>query len=183
MTESRGRATTGQQAIHDLKVRLAIPPGSPAWVVALCASRALSTTWFVAYSAVLPLTQAAWGLSSREAGLIQSAFQLGFLVSLFLVGFISDRYGAKRAFLATGIAMWTSPIAFVLFAHDFWSAYWLHGLTGLCAGGTYSPVLALINEHVERARRGRANGLLIASSSASLCSSRTYLRRMRGNAP
>ncbi len=135
--------------------------------MALCASRALATTWFVAYSAVLPLTQTAWGLSSREAGLIQSAFMLGFTVSLFLVGFVSDHYGAKRAFLTTGVLMWASPITFVLFANSFWSAYWLHALTGLCAGGTYSPVLALINEHIAKARRGRANGLLIASSSAS----------------
>jgi len=39
---------------------------------------------------VLPLTQAAWTLSAREAGLIQSAFHLGYLTSLFMVGFINS---------------------------------------------------------------------------------------------
>ena len=53
-----------------------------------------------------------------------------------------------------------------LFADGFWSAFWLHAFTGLCQGGTYTPALALINDNVERSRRGRAMGFLIAGSSA-----------------
>jgi MFS family permease len=142
------------------------PPGSGAWLAALCSSRVLSATWFVAYSAVLPLTQAAWGLAGKEAGMIQAAFHLGYLTSLFIVGFIADHYGAKRAYLVTGVAAWCSPILFVLFVDGFWSAFWLHALTGLCQGGTYTPALALINDNIARERRGRAMGFLIAGSSA-----------------
>jgi MFS family permease len=141
-------------------------PGSTAWLAALCSSRVLSATWFVAYSAVLPLTQAAWGLSGKEAGMIQAAFHLGYLTSLFIVGFITDHYGAKRAYLATGVAAWASPFVFVMFADGFWSAFWLHALTGLCQGGSYTPALGLINDNVPRERRGRAMGFLIAGSSA-----------------
>ena len=140
--------------------------GSGGWLAALCASRALAATWFVAYSAVLPLTQAAWGLSGREAGLIQSSFHLGYLLSLFLVGFLSDHYGAKKAWLSTGAAAWASPFLFVAFADGFWSAYWLHFLSGLSQGGSYTPLLALVADHVERERRARAMGFLIAASSA-----------------
>jgi MFS family permease len=141
-------------------------PGSGAWLAALCSSRVLAASWFVAYSAVLPLTQSAWGLSGREAGMIQAAFHLGYLTSLFLVGFIADHFGAKRAYLTTGVAAWLAPFVFVAFADGFWSAFWLHALTGLCQGGSYTPALALINDHVERGRRGRAMGYLIAASSA-----------------
>lgn len=141
-------------------------PGSGAWLALVCASRMLSASWFVAYSAVLPLTQDAWGLSAREAGLIQSAFHLGYLTSLFIVGFIADHFGAKRAWIGTGVAAWASSLAFALFVDDFWSALWLHALTGLCQGGSYTPVLALINDNVPAARRGRAMGYLIAASSA-----------------
>jgi MFS family permease len=141
-------------------------PGSGAWLAALCSSRVLAATWFVAYSAVLPLTQAAWGLSGKEAGMIQASFHLGYLTSLFIVGFIADHYGAKRAYLVTGVAAWSSPVLFVLFADGFWSAFWLHALTGLCQGGSYTPALALINDNVARERRGRAMGFLIAGSSA-----------------
>ena len=145
---------------------MSFSPGSAAWLAALCSSRVLSATWFVAYSAVLPLTQAAWGLSGKEAGMIQAAFHLGYLTSLFIVGFITDHYGAKRAYLVTGIAAWSSPVLFVLFADGLWSAFWLHALTGLCQGGSYTPALALINDNVARERRGRAMGFLIAGSSA-----------------
>lgn len=120
----------------------------------------------MAYSSVLPLTQSEWGLSGKEAGLVQSAFHLGYLTSLFIVGFIADHYGAKRAYILTGIAGCLSPWAFVLFADGLWSAIWLHAFTGLCQGGTYTPALALINDHIERARRGRAMGYFIAGSSA-----------------
>jgi len=115
---------------------------------------------------VLPLTQIAWGMSAREAGMVQAAFHLGYLTSLFIVGFIADHFGAKRAYITTGVAACISPWAFVLFADGFWSAVWLHAFTGLCQGGTYTPALALINDHVERSRRGRAMGFLIAGSSA-----------------
>jgi len=143
-----------------------LSPGSGSWLAALCTSRVLAATWFVAYSSVLPLTQAQWGLSAKEAGLIQAAFHLGYLTSLFIVGFVADHLGARRAYILTGVAACISPWTFVLFADGFWSAFWLHAFTGLCQGGTYTPALALINEHVTRERRGRAMGYLIAGSSA-----------------
>jgi len=143
-----------------------LTPGSGTWLAALCSSRVLAATWFVAYSAVLPLTQAQWGLSGREAGMIQAAFHLGYLTSLFIVGFLADHFGAKRTYILAGIASCASPWFFVLFADGFWSAFWLHALTGLCQGGNYTPALALINDHVGRERRGRAMGYLIAGSSA-----------------
>jgi len=143
-----------------------LTPGTRAWLAALCASRVLSATWFVAYSAVLPLVREDWGLSARDAGMIQGAFHLGYLASLFIVGFIADHFGAKRALLVTGVAGFLSPLAFVLLVDGFWSALWLHALTGLTQGGYYTPMLAMVNQHVGRERRGRAMGLMIAASSA-----------------
>ncbi|MEK6245885.1 MAG: MFS transporter [Pseudomonadota bacterium] len=159
MPEQRGGSASPASAVS-------WRPGSGAWLAALCSSRVLSATWFVAYSAVLPLVREDWGLSARDAGMIQGAFHLGYLASLFIVGFIADHFGAKRAFLVTGVAGFLSPIAFVLLVDGFWSAIWLHALTGLTQGGYYTPVLAMVNEHVERRRRGRAMGLMIAASSA-----------------
>ncbi len=141
-------------------------PGAGGWIALLCVCRALSATWFVAYSAVLPLLREDWGLSARDAGMIQGSFHFGYLASLFIVGLIADQYGAKRALLVTGVAGFLSPIAFVFLANDFWSALWLHALTGLTQGGFYTPLLAMINQHVGRKRRGRAMGYIIAASSA-----------------
>ena len=56
----------------------------------------------------------------------------------------ADHAGAKRAYLLSGIAAWASPLLFVAWADGFWSALWLHALTGLCQGGLYTPVLELV---------------------------------------
>lgn len=132
----------------------------------MCAGRALAATWFVAYAAVLPPTQAAWGLSGKEAGMVQAAYHLGYLISLFIVGFLADHFGAKRTHLASGLLAWITPLFFVLYAEGFWSAMWLHALTGLCQGGAYTPVVAILNDNVPRERRGRAMGFFIGASSA-----------------
>jgi MFS family permease len=141
-------------------------PGTGGWLAWLCTARLLAATWVVAYSAVLPVTQAEWGLSAREAGLIQGAFYVGYLVSFFAVGMLTDHYGARFAYLSGGIAAWATPFAFVCFAQGFWSAFWLLALTGLCQGSTYSPAMALVNDNVPRERRGRAMGYLIAAACA-----------------
>jgi len=141
-------------------------PGGPVWLAMLCVVRMFAATWFVAYSAVLPLMRDDWGLSAREAGMIQGSFHFGYLASLFIVGLIADRYGAKRALLATGVTGLVSPLVFVWLVDDFWSALWLHAITGLTHGGYYTPLLAMVSTHIDPARRGRAMGLIIAASSA-----------------
>ncbi|MBE0612289.1 MAG: MFS transporter [Burkholderiales bacterium] len=135
------------------------------WIGSLCLARVGFALIFVAYSASLGLLKQDWGLSSAQAGLIQSAFHIGYLVSLFAIGFFADRYGAKRTFLATSIAACASGLAFALFADGFVSALLLHGLTGLCSGGSYTPGLTLIAERFPAARRGRAMGYYLAASS------------------
>ena len=52
------------------------------WIASLCLARAGFTLIFVAYSGSLGLLKQDWGLSSAQAGLIQSAFHVGYLVSL-----------------------------------------------------------------------------------------------------
>ena len=74
------------------------------WLLEFCAARADFATMFTAWSAVLPLLKADWQMAAWQAGMVQSAYHVGFLVSLFAVGFLSDRYGARRIYLASGIA-------------------------------------------------------------------------------
>jgi len=135
------------------------------WIASLCLARAGFALIFVAYSASLGLLKHDWGLSSAEAGLVQSAWHVGYLVSLFTIGFLADRYGAKRTFLATSIAACASGLAFAVFADGFVSALLLHGLAGLCSGGSYTPGLTLIAERFPAVRRGRVMGYYLAAAS------------------
>src|ERR1035437_2851589 len=114
------------------------------WIASMCFARVGFALIFVAYSASLGLLKQAWALSSAQAGLIQSAWHVGYLVSLFGIGFLADRYGAKRTFLATSIAACASGLAFAAFANGFRSALLLHGLAGLCSGGSYTPGMTLV---------------------------------------
>ncbi len=136
-----------------------------AWLGGLCAARLCFALIFTAYAAAIPLLAPAWNMSAGEAGLIQSAWHAGYLVSLFAIGFLSDHYGAKRVFIVSGVASSVSALAFALFADGFASAALLYGLTGLLSGGSYTPGLTLIAERFVSARRGRAMGFYLAAAS------------------
>jgi MFS family permease len=135
------------------------------WLLGLCLARLGFATMFTAYSAALPLLRVDWTMSAGEAGLVQSAYHAGFLVSLFAVGFLSDHYGAKRVFLWSSITAAASGVAFALLADGFTSGMLLYGLAGLCSGGSYTPGLALIAERLPGSYQGRAMGFYLAAAS------------------
>lgn len=120
---------------------------------------------FTAYSAALPLLKQDWSMTAGQAGLIQSAYHVGFLVSLFAVGFLSDHYGARRTFLATSVIAAVSALLFAFFAEGFLSGLLLYGLTGLCSGGSYTPGLAILSERFAGRGQGRAMGFYLAAAS------------------
>ena len=134
------------------------------WLFGVCTTRVGFTLIFMTYSATLPLLQADWAMTAGQAGLIHSAFHLGYLISLFGVGFLADRYGAKLVFLLSSLAAAVSAFSFALFADGFLSGYLLYGATALFSGGSYTPVLTLIAQRFDVGRRGRAIGFYIAAS-------------------
>jgi MFS family permease len=136
-----------------------------AWLTEMCLSRIGFTFIFTTYSAALPLLRTDWSMSASESGLVQSAWHVGYLISLVAVGFIADRYGAKKIFLAGGILASLSALLFAFFADSFISGLLLYGLTGLCSGASYTPGLTLISERFVSHQRGRAMGWFLAASS------------------
>jgi MFS family permease len=136
------------------------------WLLWFCTARALFSMSQTSYSASLPLLKQDWAMSAQQAGLVSSAYYIGFLVSLFVVGFMADRFGAKRTYLSTSAVAAISALAFAFFAHDFLSAFLLYGLTGLFGGGSYTPGLAILAQRFPSRGRGRAIGFYIAASSA-----------------
>jgi len=145
--------------------RLIVSTVDRTWLALLCSSRVSFALIFTAYSAAIPLLKPEWGLSAGQAGLIQSAWHVGYLVSLFVIGFLSDRYGAKRVFLVSSMAASASALVFALFADGYVSGALLYGITGLFSGGSYTPGLTLIAERYEPQRRGRTMGYYLAAAS------------------
>ncbi|MHB8909087.1 MAG: MFS transporter [Syntrophales bacterium] len=136
-----------------------------AWLTELSLSRVGFVFIFTTYSAALPLLKTDWNMSASEAGLIQSAWHTGYLVSLFVAGFIADRYGAKKTFLAGSILASASALLFAFYSDGFLSGLLLYGFTGLCSGASYTPGLTLIAERFMTYQRGRAMGWFLAASS------------------
>jgi MFS family permease len=119
---------------------------------------------FMAFTGAVPVLLKDWRISAGQAGLIHTGWHLGYLVSLFAAGFFSDRFGAKRTFLAMSGAAVVSALAFATMAQGFVSALALYTVTGLCSGGSYTPGLTLISQRFSAARRGAAMGWYLAAS-------------------
>jgi MFS family permease len=136
-----------------------------AWLIELCLSRVGFVFIFTTYSAALPLLKTDWNMTASDAGLIQSAWHTGYLISLFAAGFITDRHGAKKTFLAGSILASISALLFAFYADSFLSGLILYGFTGLCSGASYTPGLTLVAERFTTYRRGRAMGWFLAASS------------------
>jgi MFS family permease len=135
------------------------------WLFWLCTSRLCFALINTTYAALIPVLRIEWSMSATQAGLIQSAWHGGYVLSLITASGLSGRFGAKRTFLAMGYAACGGVLLFALLADSFATALILHGLAGLCAGGSYVPGLALIGENTPSSQRGRAMGLYIAAAS------------------
>jgi MFS family permease len=139
-------------------------PGAP-WLLLLFASRFGAALAFMMYAGALPVVIGAWGMSSGEAGSIQSAFNICYAVSLVVTSWLSDRLGAKRVLLWSSWIAAATALAFALFAHSYLSALLLFGLSGLAQGGTYTPAIMLVAQGTAPAQRGAAIGWLLAAAS------------------
>lgn len=135
------------------------------WLVLLCISRVGFSLIFTVYSALLPLLLGAWQMTAAQAGLVQSGWHVGYLASLFGAGMLTDRIGARRTFLLMSGAACVMALLFALLASGFWSGLLLYSLAGLAAGGSYTPVLALIAQRYDVRSRGTAMGWYLAASS------------------
>jgi MFS family permease len=139
--------------------------GDAAWLTGLCLSRFLFALIFTSYAAVLPVLQQEWQMSAGAAGAVASAFQIGYACSLVGFNLLSDRIGARPAFLWSSLAGAPASMAFALLADGPVSAALLYGLAALSMGGNYTPGLILIAERFPAATRGRATGFFLAATS------------------
>jgi MFS family permease len=139
--------------------------GDALWLSGVCLSRLLVALVFTSYAAVLPVLQKDWQMSAAAAGLVSSAFQIGYAVSLVGFNLLADRVGARPVFLWSSLLGAPAAMAFALLAQGPWSAAVLYGLTALLIGGNYTPGLILVAERFPAATRGRATGFFLAATS------------------
>ena len=143
------------------------PPtaGGSAWLILLYANRFGASLAFMMYAGALPIVMAGWGMSSGEAGSIQSAFNVSYALSLVATSWLADHLGAKRVLLWSSWVAAIATLAFALFARSYGAGLVLFSIVGLAQGGTYTPAIMLVAQGTAQHRRGTAVGWLLAAAS------------------
>lgn len=119
--------------------------------------------WFN-YSAVLPQIQKTYGLTSSQSGTILGVFQLGYVISVIITGWLADRIEKKIILVVSTVIIGISSLGFAFFARDFNSILFWRVLVGMGCGGIYAPGLAYLSRWFSRERRGMAFGAYTGAS-------------------
>ncbi|MCE2527209.1 MAG: MFS transporter [Actinomycetia bacterium] len=110
----------------------------------------------------LPELAEVLGVSIAAIGWVQGSAVIPGIVCSALIGFLADRFGAKRVVL-TCVAIFTAFGAAGFFATSFWVLLGLRMLQGVGTSGVLGLSISLIGELVEDERdRTRALGLNLA---------------------
>lgn len=110
------------------------------------------------FSAVLSQIVAEFALSSRDTGMILSAFQVGYVIVVLITGWLSDKVGPKKVVAWATLITAISSTLFVFLARGFLSILLLRLVTGLSAGAIYVPGMALLSNWFPKNERGKVIG-------------------------
>ena len=134
-----------------------IPDSSPPLrlVGLMCLAETLSMTGFAAYPAFLALLRDAWGISNSEAGFIGGAYFAGYMAAVPILSSLTDRFDARRIYIASCLLAALGNIGFALAAGGVVTAAFFQALAGAGLGGTYMPGLKALTDRVTGPRQSR----------------------------
>ena len=121
----------------------------------LIAAQVFSMLGFASYAALLPELRDLWGLSNAEAGVVGSAFFLGYVTAVSYASALTDRIDGRRVYLAGGLLAFAGCAGFGLAAQGFASAVLFQALLGAGVAGTYMPGLRLLSDRVSGPSQSR----------------------------
>lgn len=110
---------------------------------------------------VVPGIQAEFGLGSGQAVTINVVWFVGIALGALGFGYLADRFGRRRLFVATLIAYSIFAIATAT-APNYELFILFRFATALGVGGEYSAVASAISEFMAARNRGLTNGLVMS---------------------
>ncbi len=148
-------------------------PFVPSPLVVLSLVVFLSTLNWYNFSAIFPVLQVEWGITSRQGGMLMGIVQVGYAFSVVIFGYISDKIGARRVLLYGCLIAGITGILFATMAAGFASGFILRFAAGLGVGALYVPSMVYLIQVYPPQRRGYALGIL--TGALSLAIGATYL--------
>ncbi len=136
---------------------------SSRWLVILCVTQASTVLVFLNFAGALPLIQDDLQLTNAQAGAIQAAGQIGYILAVLLLSSLTDFVGAER--VIAGGALWAglSNLGMALLANDAAGAVLFRASVGLGVAGIYMPGVRMLSQRFPPGQRGRALGIFVAS--------------------
>ncbi len=106
-----------------------------------------------------------WGLTNGEAGLMASAYALGYMLAVPFLTTLTDRIDARRILILGSMLNGLGAIAFGLLADGMASAMILWSLVGIGFAGAYMPGLKALTDRLDPGDSSRSVTLYTASFS------------------
>jgi len=129
----------------------------------------LSLLYFITYLDRVNVSTAAAGfagqfhLSATEIGLVFSAFAYPYLLFQITGGWVSDRFGARRTLIVSGV-IWAGATLLTGMAGGLLSLLFARLLLGFGEGAAFPAATSAMSRWVPRARRGYAQGITHAAA-------------------
>jgi len=126
-------------------------------VVAMAAGQVGGLLPHVAVPATMPaFLIPEWGLSYAEAGLMASAYSIGYMLAAPVLTTITDRLDGRRILILGSLLNALGAIGFGVLADGMVSAMLLWALTGVGFAGSYMPGLKALTDRLDPGESSRS---------------------------
>ncbi len=110
---------------------------------------------------VIPGIQSEFGLDGFQAVFINIVWFVGLALGAVGFGYLADRMGRRKLFVAT-LIMYSLAAVATAAAPNYWVFIFFRFITALGVGGEYAAVTSAIAEFTPARSRGRSNGLVMS---------------------
>lgn len=101
-----------------------------------------------------------FNLSANEASWVISIWLIGIMFGAVVFGYLADRFGRKRLFIAT-LLLYSTCTVITAFSTSYWFLMTFRFLTAIGVGAEYTAINSAISELVPSRQRGRVNSLIM----------------------
>lgn len=109
---------------------------------------------------VLGVIQTVFHLDANQASWVVSIWLIGIMFGAFIFGYLADRFGRKRLFIAT-LLMYSICTLLTALSPNYYFLLVFRFLTAIGVGAEYTAINSAISEFIPPGSRGRVNALVM----------------------